>query len=437
MPVIMGFLCLIIAVYGYCSTKYLFNPISAMFFMWALILPFSHWGFYDTVVPSDRVYIVIAIGLVAFFIGTLIGTKPVKNKFGSLNNLKGHKYKFNYTLLYILGAITLVYYASQIIIVLRLLVSGYDYEYIRALSIATDTNVLRASAAVNMTKAFIATPMSYLALALLPIELLKEKKNKIMIIGCITFMFGYVFTTGGRSVILWFALYFIATYMMRKKKTDWETLKKIIKKYRVIIIIGGIGLVYFLLKMTFARKGEDINLLKQIYIYFICPLQNFDYHMNVVDNVKMYGNGLSSFYGLIYPIMYFLKCLGFNVFTPYVQTIYNMSFQDLQMGIDIGGGIYMNAFVTAFYQPYLDGRYIGVIIIMFIFGFVAGRIFYNAYYKNNMKSVLIYMLLLQKIVFSYVRFYFTQQAQSICFLLAFIVIIKCKEKDEEHKVIKF
>lgn len=437
MPVLIGFLCLVIAFYGYYNTRYLFNPISAMFLMWGLILPFSCWGFYDTVVPSDRVYIIIAIGLTAFLIGTLIGIKPVEYTFGRLNSSKVHQYKFNYALLYILGAITLIYYGSQIVIVLRMLSVGYDYKYIRALSIATDMNELRASAAVTVTKAFIATPMSYLALALLPMELLKKKKNKIMLIGCIALMLGYVFTTGGRSVILWFALYFIAIYMMRKRKADWETLKKILRKYRAIIIIGGIALVYFLLQMTFARKGDDVDLLRQIYIYFVCPLQNFDYHINVVDSSKMYGNGLSSFYGLVYPVMYLLQRLHINVFTPYVDMIYNMSFQNLQMGVGIGGGIYMNAFVTAFYQPYLDGRHIGVILVMLIFGFISGRSFYSAYNKNNMKSLLIYMLLLQKIIFSYVRFYFTQQAQSICFLLAFLVIIKCTEKDEEQKAIKF
>lgn len=159
--------------------------------------------------------------------------------------------------------------------------------------------------------------------------------------------------------------------------------------------------------------------------------------MEVVDASNMYGYGISSFYGLLYPVLFALSEIGINVFTPFVETIYGMSFQDLQMGVDVGGGIYMNAFVTAFYQPYLDGRYIGVIFIMLIFGFASGRAFYKFYYKQNKKALLIYLLLLQKIVFSYVRFYFTQQAQSICFILAFIIILTWNEGENEDKKIVF
>ena len=135
--------------------------------------------------------------------------------------------------------------------------------------------------------------------------------------------------------------------------------------------------------------------------------------------------------------MFLLQRLRIDVFTPYVLTIYNMSFQDLQVGYDIGGDINMNAFVTAFYQPYLDGRYIGIFFILALFGFVSGRFFLKAYYKNDMKAVLIYILLLQKIVFSFVRFYFTQQAQSICFLLSFFVVVACKSSDDELEAIRF
>lgn len=429
MAVIIGITCLFIAFYGYNKTRYVFNPITAMFIMWGIILPFSCWGFYDTVVPSDKVYLIIVIGLAAYFIGTICGMKPVEYSLGHMKTSGFKAYKMNYSLFYVLGLITIIYYASQLAVVIGLLRAGYDYSYIRTLAVAVDTNELRSSALITITKAFIATPMTYLTLALLPMEMFRKKKNWIVIIESICLMFFYLLTTGGRSVLLWCALYFLATFLMQKKKINHDALKKFVRKYRALILFGSIILLIVLLRMTVARKGEDVDLLKQMYIYFICPLQNFDHHIDVVDSSKMYGYGLSSFYGLLYPVMFFLSKLGINVFTPHLQTIYSMSFQDLQMGINIGGGIYMNAFVTAFYQPYLDGRYIGTILIMLIFGFASGRFFYSAYYKQDKKALLIYLLLLQKIIFSYVRFYFTQQAQSICFLLAFIIISRWRGED--------
>lgn len=94
----------------------------------------------------------------------------------------------------------------------------------------------------------------------------------------------------------------------------------------------------------------------------------------------------------------------------------------METGYYIGGGLYMNAFVTAFYQPYLDGRYVGVFLILMLFGFMCNQFFVRAYYDIDMKAILIYILLLQKILFSFVRFYFTQQAQALCFILAFLVV---------------
>lgn len=437
LAVTIGLMCFPIAMYGYHRTKYIFNPITSMFVMWGLILPVSCWGLYDTVIPSDKVYCVIAVGLLGYLIGVIGGMKPVKYSFGNYSTSNYKEYKINYCLFYILGGIAIIYYASQLVIVIGLLHAGYDYTYIRNLSTATDFNELRSSALVTMTKAFIAAPMTYLTLAMLPFEVFKRKKNWIAIIMAILLMLFYLLSTGGRSVLLWCMLYFAAIFLAQKKNIDSTLLKQFLRKYRLIIILGGIALLVILLRMTFAIKGDDVDLLQQLYIYFVCPLQNFDYHMGVVDASNKYGCGLSSFYGLVYPILFVLSKIGINVFTPFVESIYSMSFQDLQMGIDIGGGIYMNAFVTAFYQPYLDGRYIGVILIMIVFGFMSGRSFYNFYYKFEKKALLIYLLLLQKIIFSYVRFYFTQQAQSICFILAFFMILAWKQGENEDKKITF
>ena len=220
MPVLMAIVCVFLASYGYNKTKFVLNPITAMFGMWALILPFSCWGFYGTIIPDANVYIIITIGLIGYCVGTILGMKPVNFCFKNFKGFGGKKYKFNYTLIYILGSISLLYYLSQMVIVIKLLISGYDYEYIRLLSISTEENVLRSSAVVTMTKAFIATPMSYLALALFPLELLKKDKKIIALIIYICLMLGYIITTGGRSSLVWFV--FRHGVFVAKEKNELE-----------------------------------------------------------------------------------------------------------------------------------------------------------------------------------------------------------------------
>jgi oligosaccharide repeat unit polymerase len=145
----------------------------------------------------------------------------------------------------------------------------------------------------------------------------------------------------------------------------------------------------------------------------------------LIDNEhsNIYGYGVSSFYGFIYPIMFLLRILYIvNPYPAHMILIHDMSVGNLQNVVNLGGDININAFATLFYQPYLDGRFVGVAIILALLGFV-GSLFYFKWTKQ--KSILYqtaYLLILHKILFSMVRFWFTQPGQAISLILAFIVI---------------
>lgn len=430
---VMSCICIVIAILGYLKYRFLLNPITSMFGLWGIILPFSNNGLYDTIIPKKHFYIIVAIGLLAYLIGGLFGTNKFRvaltSKKKSINN-----YCINYSIVNILAIITIVYYLIQFSIILRLLLSGYDYGYIRELAVSQDENVLRPSQIFTVIYNFIASPVTYLLIALFPIEVFFGNKKRIFIIECITVMVLFVLTTGGRSVILWIAIYFACILLLYAKKNKFSLLK-IVFRYRGIIIIGGIALLCFLLFMTKSRKGDDVDLLQQVFIYFIAPLPHADHYFEVVDQSGIYGYGISSFYGLLYPIFFAFRLIGIFVEYPeFITKIHYMSFEMMESGYYIGGGLYMNAFVTTFYQPYLDGREIGVFVILFLFGYICSKYFTKAYNNFNTKAMLIYILLLQKILFSFVRFYFTQQAQSLCFILAFIVMKPIITDKKENRI---
>ncbi|MCD8011766.1 MAG: oligosaccharide repeat unit polymerase [Lachnospiraceae bacterium] len=429
MGYILGGLCIVAAFYGYYKYRFIFNPITSMFFIWGIILSISELGLYSTVVPSDKFYLIAAFGLLAFFLGTLLGSKDIRITLGKRNvatysglRSKQSVYTINYNLMYILGAISLIYYFIQLAVVVRLLLSGYDYSYIRTLAVSVDENGLNSSQLFTVLYNFIASPTTYLLIALLPIEIFFGKRKKLFIAECIMVMVLFVLTTGGRSVILWFGIYLLLVFLLYCKFNKINNIR-ISKKYKRLLIVCGIALFMFLFYMTLSRRSGDVDFVKEIFLYFVAPLPHADHYFDVVDKSGKYGYGVSSFYGLLYPFFFLLRLIGiFNGYPEFITEIRYMSFDMMETGYYIGGGIYMNAFVTAFYQPYLDGRYLGVFIIMLLFGFVCNLYFVRAYKEKDVKAMLIYCLLLQKVIFSFVRFYFTQQAQSLCFLLAFLAI---------------
>ena len=85
-----------------------------------------------------------------------------------------------------------------------------------------------------------------------------------------------------------------------------------------------------------------------------------------------------------------------------------------------------------FYQPYIDGRFVGVFLICFLFGYLCNYSYKLAHDHKNLKYVLIYLLLLQKITDSMVRFYFTQTSQAVCIIYALFAVVPVIRKNKKE-----
>lgn len=417
---LFSFICVVIALCAFLHYRFALNPVSSMFFLWAVIVPLSGVGFYGTLIPQTRTYTVIAVGLAAYLLGVLIGSKRYRIVSGVKGtNVQTAACAINYWFLYALMLISLVYYLIQSVHVVRLLSSGSTFADIRMMVASDEENALNGSRVLSAIRAFIAVPTTYLVIAILPIELFFGKRKKALLFGAIAIMLLFVFTNGARSVIVWIAIYFLVVFSFFRRAHKIRI--RIKRKYRFRLIVGGTFLLVLMFYMTVFRKGPDVDFRKQLFLYFIAPVPHFDHYVDVVNSSNVYGFGFSSFYGVIYPLLYVMRIVT-GSYPEFITRIYYMSFEMMEPGFNLGNGVYMNAFVTAFYQPYLDGRYWGVILIMALFGFVCSQTFERSRYNQDLKAMLIYSLLLQKILFSFVRFYFTQQAQAMCFIFALLAI---------------
>lgn len=425
-----SFAYLCIAVMGYYRRdRFLMNPITVMFGIWAILIPLSSIYAYEVPPPSDKCLIIIFVGLMGYLLGNVFSNSKCSFAVnGHIMNQPETEYGFNYKILYVLYIISFVYLLSSAYVAITLMMKGYGLDYIRELVTAEGTNEIRSSYLSILIKNFIATPTVYLALAILPIDMIMGKRDKVLLFLTIVMTVCWVISSGGRSVILWMVLYFFVFYLFAKSKSFRIKVSKRIKR---LAIIGGVLLLLLLLYTTYARKGFNVDLLRQLFIYYIAPVKHFDKYVELVDTryTDFYGYGGASFYGFIYPVLFIGRVLsGRDGYSDFWVTVRELSFNKLEHTTWLGGNIHMNAFVTIFYQPYIDGRFVGVFVLCLFFGWMCGYTYKRAYIFRNIKYILLYLLFIQKIADSMVRFYFTQPAQAICLIFALFAVVK-KGKD--------
>ena len=115
------------------------------------------------------------------------------------------------------------------VIVIGLLQSRPNLSAIRELFTSSDLNLLRQSNYMVLQNLRV-TPTVYLAMAILPIEWFKVIEIRFFIVSTILMIITWVLTSGGRSVILWMAIYVIYLYKWKgvRDKIEKENRRKIV-----------------------------------------------------------------------------------------------------------------------------------------------------------------------------------------------------------------
>ena len=88
----------------------------------------------------------------------------------------------------------------------------------------------------------------------------------------------------------------------------------------------------------------------------------------------------------------------------------------------------MNAYATLFYDFYIDFGVIGIALLSFLFGYICMRAYKNFRKKVDMRSLVVYLILLQFIMFSVARIYTVLDTRALSFVWLFFMFQK------EHKV---
>lgn len=419
-------ICIIYALIALKKEKKIINPLTIFCILWAIIIWLSSLELYGLYSTSETIYWKIFFGILSFGIGYFICRLLFKRysfRFCYGDIILGSDYRKTYIpryrLLKIIGLICCIYYFIEFLSIAKYLFSDNAMEIIRNLA-SDSTSTMRSdkSALENAINALFFGPLSMAIPAIAAVDFWFGRKNKkLFFIACgITAL--RIITDGGRAILMYFLLHFITAYLFSNSRNKIG--KKLIissKKIIIFIVILVVGIIMY--QVTISRSG--IKPLRTAYFYFAMQPFMFETWADEVNRLGITGYGFASTNGFWFALFYSIKnLLGLSNYPEFWNSINMLIAQTDDVWKMISSEVISaNAYVSLFWFLYLDGREIGIILGMFIYGLVSGQTFSNAIKYLSPRSVCIYSFILQGLVFSFIRLQFS----NIFYTIAFIFIM--------------
>jgi oligosaccharide repeat unit polymerase len=398
------------------------NPLAYYLIWWGIWLIVSQFNFFNLFEVSIKTYIFLLLNIFMFSLGYFIFCKKIQYK--SFKIFKVNKegiFIIQSTLFFIL-----IYYLHRYNMLYR------NASVLDIRNIKFQVGLLFSSGYEMIFFNYIITFLVYyftlLSISRFIIEVKVDKNFYISVINVIIYSFiGY-----GRLIYFDFIIFIIVGFLLNKslsrKKVNMYKLhnKKNMKNMIIflIIIISGLLLSSYFISV---RMGGNkvykglLNNFSQSIIYFTGPFRAFDNCMVTFSDKFNFTFGRSTLSGLDEIVNNMLYILYRNI-TP---LNYEIGFYT-QQPIMIGNHQIFNAFYTCIMNYYMDFGVIGVIIIPFIYGIIAAKI-YRVF--NDNPNIYTLMLI---IYFTYTtissEFRWSYQSPTTWIILIFILIGVHKHK---------
>ncbi len=233
---------------------------------------------------------------------------------------------------------------------------------------------------------------------------LLEKNKKILVLSFFNVIL-YCLISGGREFISYLIIIGIFSFKA-----------KIIKKNIKLILL----LILCTLVMTFFRQASLKKVFMTIITYYSGAIAYFDYLLKH-NNDKFY-NGELLFSGIIGPIKFLLRYIGFKISNSSLSEVGTELMKFVQLSDTNSFFKFYNALATAFYWQYKDFGYFGIVVINLLLG-IFYRIFYKKLEIRNLNHIAIssyleYLMIQSIFGFKHIDFF------SILPLIIYIMILE-------------
>lgn len=380
--------------------------------LWLIVIFLSSLRLLNANLYSERVYIIILLGITFFLIGYLLFSKIPFYKSTKIRELSSRN-------IIIFLSFNIFFYLIQAKKVIILILQGVSFSAIRY-SYYTQGKIMSNIETIIST--WIVLPMIYFLIV--PINLVnyqKNKKNKktILYLSILNIIL-YLFVTQGKQNLI----YYIFSIFLFQFFHNKRNLKKI---YKLIFIL--LALILVLQKL----RHNNMN-ISFIYTYIGTSLKLLDFWSYKIDNFNFYSYGMGLFYGVINLIsqgLEIFKIMIFNNKFNEVKEVYNYI---VATGVEVfpKDGAINNAFVTNQIFFYGDGRFLGIILDNFLYGsFIGISTMYLKKSKGSEYDMIFYNIIGVGVLYTFISwaFYNTSYCISLIMLYFFITTKKIKKRE--------
>lgn len=398
-----------LAFFFFKATNNIYNAGTVFLGYWSVLIFLNKLALDNLYKVSEMTYTYIFLGLVGFAIGALGAIAKKRNDFG---NKAGEP---NYLLFKIACIIVIIYCLYRITIIITFITQGYSWGDIRMMNgIAGDSGsgTLKGGTYSQIIHEWFVAPIIYLLAPTLIVDIFLGKRDKKMFILSICAIILYSISTVSRAIWSFLILYSLCILIIcRGKYQIPKKIKKWIKKIPIFVV-----LLFVIIIFITQQRSEDseVKIFLNMYAYLAGGITLMDIHLHsFLANIHTFG--LFSTYGFIQPIFFFLKI--FKIM-DYPQALLNVSTikDNLEVFIPISDNITMNAYSTLFFNFYSDFGVEGIILGSLIFGYISMRIYRNFKLYRDFKSLVIYLVLIQFMIFSMARIYTSLTTRALIFV---------------------
>ena len=430
----MVLLLVIIILFTKRQNRNLTNPLIVFSILWTTIVALSQERCFDLYEASDLSFLIILIGVVMFAVGTLLSrlSSSVNLKFWNHGSIARQKFEINYVVLYITVGVCILYYLPQLIVSIISMLRGVSLNDVRGVIQTAE----QSTGITNLVSNYIILPFAIAAEPVGAFDFWLGKRDKRLFSLVFMLVLVRTFGDGGRTPLFNFVIYFAMAYLFKKFyvngnssfKTNNRKEKRTFRRY---VILGILGVAC----VTLMRAGGV--LIRKAYFYFAMSPVLLTRWIEMVEESGYHGNGLISFNGIFYLFDYLRKNLfGLRYNKEIIEAYELIASTDSTWLRITSSGTTANAYVSCFWFFYADARMLGVVVLSCLYGFIAGQLYYRSIKYRNPIYIVLYLLVIQSIFFSFIRFPFGKAYYFLAMLIIrFLFFRHVKTKGDKCTII--
>lgn len=425
----MKYICLLICttlfIFYLRKDKVIYSCAIIMFGLWSVILFLNILNLFGINNASNETYIIIFCGMMAYWFGDTFGryTGLRRIKLRGINRKK--HLELNYKHFYILAVITIMLLLIDTSIAARYLLSGNSLNSVRMWlteSYGEGMNPIdaRKSYFEQTFRVIVIEPFITAVGPICAIDFFGKKRGRhLLIITFIIIALQLISSGGGRLSLIMLVYTMLMAFMVYKKARGVyrNGLPGKGKNIRILSITAIIGIIILTLKRT------SSGIIKEAYYYFAMCIPLFDYWLPIIKSYRK-TFGMLGMFGILRIPFLALEKLGFSVPDTYINAQDYILQANKFHSVGSRSG---NSFVSPFYYLYLDFGISGVILGMFLLGFIGVKLYRRLKVNHCDKDIYVYLLFLQAIFFTFIRWQFI----ATNYFMAFVLIpflFKCNHK---------